>query len=90
VGYRMPDHSVALELIRLAGGALYVTSANLSGSPPADTVEAALQMLAPLAAAGIEGGPKPAGTVSTVVRVDGDTVEILRAGAISRNELNHA
>jgi L-threonylcarbamoyladenylate synthase len=90
VGYRMPDHSVALELIRLAGGALYVTSANLSGSPPADNVEAALQMLAPLATAGIEGGPKPAGTVSTVVRVDGDTVEILRAGAISRNELNHA
>lgn len=89
VGYRMPDHSVALELIRLAGGALYVTSANLSGDPPAENVATALRMLAPLVVAAVDGGPKPTGMVSTVVRVEGERIEILREGAISRNELNH-
>ena len=77
-GYRMPDDEMALRLIGMCGGALRVTSANLSGGEPAKRAEEA----------GIEadyvldGGLSKIGTPSTVVRVEGDEITILREGTI--------
>lgn len=78
VGVRVPDHDVPRELARRVGP-LVTTSANRHGRPtPATAAEVAGELDVALV---IDGGTC-AGAPSTVVRVDGDRVEILRAGAI--------
>jgi L-threonylcarbamoyladenylate synthase len=86
LGFRVPDHEVALSLIRLAGP-LLTTSANRSGEPEtlgADEVQIAFAVHGDLLAAVVDGGPAPGGTASTVVDLTADPARILRAGAISR------
>jgi L-threonylcarbamoyladenylate synthase len=82
VALRMPDHPWTLKLLRAAGGALAVTSANQSGQ--ADPITAAdvqrdLGGRLPLI---IDGGLCPGGVASTVVDVSGPSPRILRAGAL--------
>ena len=77
-GYRMPDDPLALALIAKCGGSLRVTSANLSGQSPALTPQTEL-----MADAVLDGGPSKIGVASTVVRVEGERVEILRQGALT-------
>lgn len=81
-GFRIPDHPVMQALLRAWGGVLAVTSANRSGEPPAQTAAAALAALEPFVALALDAGPVTGGVPSTVVKVMGDNVEILRAGAI--------
>ena len=86
VGVRMPDHPVALALLRLTGP-LAVTSANLSGQPStrtADEVSAQLGGLIPLI---LDGGQTPGGLPSTVVDCTGTELVILRQGPISEQQL---
>jgi L-threonylcarbamoyladenylate synthase len=86
LGFRVPDHEVALSLIRLAGP-LLTTSANRSGEPEtlgADEVQIAFAVHADLLAAVVDGGPAPGGTASTVVDLTADPARILREGAVSR------
>ena len=86
-GFRIPDHPVALALLREAGTVLAATSANRSGTPDAVTAEAALAALAGHVAVALDAGPSPGGVPSTVVKVVGMRVELLRAGALPRKEL---
>lgn len=90
-GYRVPAHDVAVHLIRAAGGMLRVTSANLSGKPPALTAEEAVKSLGGRFDAVVDAGRTPGGTASTVVEIltDGEKVSlnVIREGAISRIEL---
>ena len=86
-GYRMPRHPIAQALIAGCGGALYVTSANVSGQPSALTAREAISALGSAVRTVVEEGPPPDGRESSVVRVAGDTVEILREGALSRSEI---
>ena len=76
-GYRMPDDEVALDLIARCGGALRVTSANLSGAGDSDEAPADLG-----ADYVLDAGKSKLGRASTVVKVDGDTITVLREGAI--------
>jgi tRNA A37 threonylcarbamoyladenosine synthetase subunit TsaC/SUA5/YrdC len=55
------------------------TSANLAGEPPAVTAAEVRRQLGCLV---LDGGATPGGAPSTLVRVRGDVVEVLRAGAI--------
>jgi L-threonylcarbamoyladenylate synthase len=87
LGFRVPDHPVMLALLRAWGGVLAVTSANRSGAPPATTAGAALAALAPFVALALDAGPSGGGVPSTVVKVDGERVEILREGAIPAEQL---
>ncbi len=87
LGFRIPDHPATLALLRAWGGVLAVTSANRSGEPPATTAAAALAALAPFVALALDAGPAAGGVPSTVVKVDGERVEVLRAGAISEEEI---
>ena len=87
LGFRIPDHPATLALLRVWGGVLAVTSANRSGEPPATTAAAALAMLAPFVALALDAGPAAGGVPSTVVKVDGERVEMLRAGAIAEEEI---
>ena len=86
-GFRVPHHPVALALLKAVGGALYVTSANLSGQPPVSTALEAMDVLAPFVKAVLDGAPHPNGKESTVVKIDGDKVSILREGAVSASEI---
>lgn len=83
VAVRMPDHALARALIRLAGGRLAVTSANISGEPPATTAAEALQQLGGRIAAVIDGGPCPGGVASSIVDVCTTPPRLLRPGGLS-------
>jgi len=86
VGIRIPDHPLALELIRATGRPLAAPSANPSGklSPTtAAQVTAGFAGKVPV----LDGGPCAAGVESTILAVTGDTVTQLRAGALARSEI---
>ncbi|MBR4354832.1 MAG: L-threonylcarbamoyladenylate synthase [Kiritimatiellae bacterium] len=76
-GYRMPDDETALALIALCGGKLRVTSANLSGAGDSDEAPAGLG-----ADYVLDAGKSKLGRASTVVKVEGDKITVLREGAI--------
>ncbi len=87
VGYRIPDHHVALELLRKTGNVLAVTSANRSGEPPAQTAAQAAETVGPFASVILDAGPARGGVPSTVVRVGAHRVEVLREGAVPAGEI---
>lgn len=78
---RMPLHPVALELLRDVGP-LAVSSANISGQPPATTAAEAKGQLGGMVSVYLDGGPADHGLASTIVDLTGDTVRILREGAV--------
>ncbi|MCA2210511.1 MULTISPECIES: L-threonylcarbamoyladenylate synthase [Nocardia] len=78
---RMPLHPVALELLR-AVGPLAVSSANVSGQPPATTVEQAREQLGSLASVYLDGGPAEHAVASTIVDLTADQPRVLREGAV--------
>ena len=86
-GFRVPDHAVAMAVLKGAGGLLRVTSANLSGEPSAKTVEAAMAALGGHVALALDAGPSPLGVESTVVDATGDELKILRQGALSKEAI---
>lgn len=87
VAVRMPDHALARELIRLAGGRLPVTSANISGEPPATTAHEVLQQLDGRIAAVLDGGPCPGGVASSIVDVCVEPPRLLRLGGLPAEAL---
>jgi L-threonylcarbamoyladenylate synthase len=86
VGVRVPDHDVARSLLRLAGP-MAVTSANISGQDSPKTAQQVLAQLNGRIAMIIDGGETPGGVPSTLVDCTGDTIQILRAGPISKEDL---
>jgi len=89
-GFRVPAHAVALALIKAGGGVLRVTSANVSGEPPALTAAAAVRAVGAFAELALDAGAAPGGTPSTVARVVAGTIRILRDGAITKELLEQA
>lgn len=89
IGVRIPNHPVALELLRQTGP-LAVTSANLSGLSNACTALEVLAQLEKLIPLILDGGRTPGGTPSTVVDCTGSEPVILRSGQISMNDLLEA
>jgi L-threonylcarbamoyladenylate synthase len=88
VGVRMPDHPVALELIRNSGGALATTSANQSGAGETRTASDAADQIGDRVDLVLDGGESPGGVPSTVVRIEDEgTFTILREGAITSAEI---
>ncbi|QIS18047.1 L-threonylcarbamoyladenylate synthase [Nocardia terpenica] len=79
---RMPLHPVALELLREVGP-LAVSSANVSGQPPATTVAEARAQLGESASVYLDGGTAEQGVASTIVDLTADRPRILREGAVT-------
>lgn len=79
---RMPLHPVALELLRDVGP-MAVSSANVSGSPPASSAAEAEAQLGESVAVYLDGGPSGEPVASTVVDLTGDVPRVLREGAVS-------
>jgi L-threonylcarbamoyladenylate synthase len=86
IGVRMPDHPVALKLLS-AAGPLAVTSANLSGRPPARLAGEVEQSMRNKIELILDGGETPGGQPSTVVDCTGSYPEILRHGPITPDEI---
>ena len=86
VGLRIPDHAFTRDLIRLTGP-LAVTSANISGQPPAKSVPDFLNILGPQLDMIIDGGPCRGGVPSSVINCETEPAVVLRAGAVSEEEL---
>ncbi len=82
VALRIPDHPLALALLRQVAAPLAVTSANLSGHPPARTAAEALAQLGDRIAAVLDGGLAPGGQPSTILDLTQSPPRILRAGPI--------
>jgi len=82
IGVRLPDHPVALSLLRRSGP-LAVTSANVSGEPTALDCDGVLRDIGDHVAIALCWGPIPRGRSSTVVDVTGTEVQVLREGEIS-------
>ena len=87
VGVRVPDHDAARALIDACGGFLAVTSANLSGQPPATTADEVADALGERIDLLLDGGRTVGLVPSTVLDTTCDPPRILRYGAVSREEL---
>jgi L-threonylcarbamoyladenylate synthase len=81
VAVRMPLHPVAIELL-VATGPMAVSSANRSGSPPATTVDEAIEQLGESVAVYLDGGPSGEAVPSTIVDVTGSVPRVLRVGEV--------
>jgi tRNA threonylcarbamoyl adenosine modification protein (Sua5/YciO/YrdC/YwlC family) len=86
VAVRMPLHPVAIELLTEVGP-MGVTSANLTGHPAPEDCDAAQSMLGDAVSVYLDGGPTPGNVPSSIVDVTGEVPVLLRAGAISAEEL---
>lgn len=81
VGIRCPSHDFSRELVKVFGGPVTTTSANVSGEPP--LYEAELESFGELADEidlVVDGGEIPFNKPSTIVKVVGDNVEVIRQG----------
>ncbi len=87
LGLRVPAHNAILQVLRRLPGPLVLTSANRSGEPAATSAEQVLQVLGDEVALVINDGPSRYGNASTVVQVNGNRWQILRAGVVSPAEL---
>ncbi len=79
---RMPLHPVAIELLREVGP-MAVSSANISGRPPAVNAGDARQQLGDLVDVYLDGGPAAEQSASTILDLTAPEPRILRAGPIS-------
>jgi len=89
IGVRMPDHPVALALLRVTGP-LAVTSANRSGESSSVTAQEVVAQLGGRIELILDGGQTPGRISSTVVDCSGHVPVILRQGLISLEDLIQA
>jgi L-threonylcarbamoyladenylate synthase len=87
IAVRMPDHPVALGLIRKSGTPIAAPSANLSGRPSPTTAAHVMADLAGRIDAVIDGGQVRIGVESTVLDLTSDIPTILRPGGIGIDEI---
>jgi L-threonylcarbamoyladenylate synthase len=86
VALRMPQNDVALKLLAEVGP-MAVTSANVSGQPPASSVLDAATQLGSAVSVYLEAGPSAGGLASTILDCTGESPIVLRAGAVSVGQI---
>jgi L-threonylcarbamoyladenylate synthase len=86
VGIRMPDHPVALEIIKRTGP-LVATSANLHSHPDATDIESAVKEFGDTVNVYVDSGPSKLKKPSTIVWIMKGEVEIVRQGAITIKDI---
>ena len=86
VAVRMPLHPVALDLLRRTGP-MAVSSANAHRQPAATTADEAQAQLGDAIAVYLDGGPCADHVPSTILDLTGTVPRMLRAGALSADDL---
>ena len=87
VGIRMPDHPVALAIIKSAGLPIAAPSANTSGKPSPTSALHVKEDLDGKIAGIVDGGATGVGVESTVIDCTSSTPVILRPGGISKEQI---
>lgn len=87
VGLRLPDDEAVCSFIRSCGGALTATSANLAGEPPARNADDVARSFPQGLDLIVDGGEALGDKPSTVLDLSGEHARLIRAGAVSQNEL---
>ena len=83
---RMPLHPVAIELLREVGP-MAVSSANISGRPPAVDADNAREQLGELVDVYLDGGASAQQAASTILDLTGSQPRILRSGPVSAERI---
>ncbi len=87
VAVRMPSEPVICDIIRASGLPLAAPSANVSGAPSPTTAQHVIADLDGKIDAVVCGNDCTVGVESTVVAINGDTVRLLRPGAVTAEQL---
>jgi L-threonylcarbamoyladenylate synthase len=90
VGLRCPDHPIALALLETCGFPLLGPSANRSGQPSPTTANHVRRAFPDTDLLVLDGGPCRTGIESTIIEITPAGERIVRAGAISPEELGLA
>jgi len=89
VAVRIPNHPVALALLR-AAGPMAVTSANISGGQNPTSAQEVYEQLNGRIPLILDGGKTPGGVPSTLVECSGEQPVVLREGPITLENLHAA
>lgn len=87
VGIRMPENEIARKIINKSGIPIAAPSANISGKPSGTNVSDIKDELLGKVDYIVDGGNSNVGLESTVVKVEKDTVNILRPGKITPKDI---
>ncbi|MCS7134657.1 MAG: L-threonylcarbamoyladenylate synthase [Candidatus Pacearchaeota archaeon] len=87
IAIRMPNHKVALDLIKACGKPIAAPSANLSGRPSPTLAQHVIQDLYGKIDLILDAGPTDIGVESTVLDLSSPTPQILRPGGITFEKL---
>lgn len=90
IGLRVSSHPTATALVRELARPVTASSANPAGCGPPTCVSEAMGYFAEAVELYLDGGRVPGQPPSTVVDVRGDTLRILRPGAVSADALHAA
>lgn len=87
IGIRMPDHPVALAMLRQLQEPVAAPSANRSGKPSPTTAEHVYHDLEGRIPFIIDGGPTNVGVESTVIDMTTTPATILRPGTVTKEQI---
>jgi protein-tyrosine phosphatase len=90
LGLRVPSNEVLLSVLDQLDEPLVLTSANKSDQADATTAVEVAEQLDDNVQLILDGGPTKIGTPSTVIKVHQHHIEILRSGALSRDQIQTA
>lgn len=87
IAVRIPNHPVALALLKICDFPVAGPSANISGKPSPTIADHVEEDLAGRIAGIIDGGPTGVGVESTVIACGENDIAILRPGGITKEQL---
>lgn len=82
VGVRIPNHEMALKILSFYPYPIATSSVNLAGESPGIEVSDFLEEFKDKVNIIVDGGKSPIGVASTIVRVEGNELKILREGKL--------
>ena len=90
VGIRMPNDEFLLKVIDLFGNPIVATSLNLAGEESKANLENISNEILENVDYVIDNGNTKIGVASTVAKIEGKTIKILREGTITKNMMQEA
>lgn len=87
IAVRIPDHPVALDILKACNLPIAAPSANISGKPSPTTANHVYEDLNGKIAAIVDGGATGVGLESTVIECRAEDVVILRPGGITKEQI---
>ena len=89
VGIRMPEEEITRKLIEYAGVPIAAPSANISGKASGIDLQEIVKEFGDKVNYYIDGGKSKIGIGSTIVKVENNSIKILREGSISKKEIEN-